>query len=187
MGSLAVLSYDRGDPLDLRADAMSSVLSASARVCDLTVADLPRHFDDATGVVLEAADIALLVVPAEVRAVASAARIASEVAAVVEDLRVVVRGPAPGGLAALDVAHALGLPLAGYLKAESNLGGGLERGEAPAGQGRGPLAQFCREFLASLTFPKDRVRDLTADVPVDQIGSVVGGGEAVGWRPTAAL
>ncbi|HEY5049644.1 MAG TPA: septum site-determining protein Ssd, partial [Acidothermaceae bacterium] len=32
IGSLAVLSYDRGDPLDLRADAMSSVLAAAARV-----------------------------------------------------------------------------------------------------------------------------------------------------------
>jgi secretion/DNA translocation related CpaE-like protein len=192
IGSLAVLSYDRGDPLDLRADAMSSVLAASARVCDLTVADLPRHFDDAAAVVLEAADLALLVVPAEVRAVASAARIATEVASVVEDLRVVVRGPAPGGLAALDVANALGLPLAGYLKAESNLGARLERGEAPAGQGRGPLAQFCRELLASLTFAADRARDLTADVPVDWTGrafggaEMVGGAEAVGWRPTAA-
>lgn len=183
IGSLAVLSYDSGDPLDLRADAMSSVLAASARVCDLTVADLPRHFDDAAAVVLEAADLVLLVVPAEVRAVASAARVASEVATVVDDVRVVVRGPAPGGLAALDVAHALGLPLAGYLKAESNLGARLERGEAPAGQGRGPLAQFCRGFLASLTFPADPMRELMADVPMDWAASGV---EKVGWLPTAA-
>jgi secretion/DNA translocation related CpaE-like protein len=187
IGSLAVLSYDRGDPLDLRADAMSSVLAAAARVCDLTVADLPRHFDEAAGVVLEAADLVLVVVPAEVRAVASAARIASEVAKVVDDVRVVVRGPAPGGLTAVDVAHALGLPLAGYLKAESNLGGRLERGEAPAGQGRGPLAAFCRELLASLTFPADRLGDPMADVPVDLTDTPTAGGvETVGWRPTAA-
>jgi secretion/DNA translocation related CpaE-like protein len=187
IGSLAVLSYDRGDPLDLRADAMSSVLAAAARVCDLTVADLPRHFDEAAGVVLEAADLVMVVVPAEVRAVASAARIASEVAKVVDDVRVVVRGPAPGGLTAVDVAHALGLPLAGYLKAESNLGGRLERGEAPAGQGRGPLAGFCRELLASLTFPADRLGDPMADVPVDLTDTPTAGGvETVGWRPTAA-
>jgi secretion/DNA translocation related CpaE-like protein len=187
IGSLAVLSYDRGDPLDLRADAMSSVLAAAARVCDLTVADLPRHFDEAAGVVLEAADLVMVVVPAEVRAVASAARIASEVAKVVDDVRVVVRGPAPGGLTAVDVAHALGLPLAGYLKAESNLGGRLERGEVPAGQGRGPLAGFCRELLASLTFPADRLGDPMADVPVDLTDTPTAGGvETVGWRPTAA-
>lgn len=185
MGELAVLSYDRGDPLDLRADAMSSVLGAAARVCDLVVADLPRHVDDAAGVVLAAADLALLVVPAEVRAVAAAARIAAEITKVVDDMRIVVRGPAPGGLAALDVAHALGLPLAGYLKAESNLGARLERGEAPAGEGRGPLAQFCRELLASLTFPNDPVRDVVADVNVDWVAAA-SSVRTVGWRPTVA-
>lgn len=189
IGKLAVLSYDRGDPLDLRADAMSSVLAAAARVCDLTVADLSRHIDDAAGVVLAAADLVLLLVPAEVRAVASAARIATEITRVADDVRVVVRGPAPGGLAALDVAHALGLPSAGYLKAEPDLGATLERGEAPAGQGRGPLAKFCRELLASLPFP-DQVRELVAADSVllidtadtaDVVGSV-----GSGWRPTAA-
>ena len=136
---------------------------------------------------LEAADLVLLVVPAEVRAVASAARIASEVTAVVDDLRVVVRGPAPGGLGALDVAHALGLPLAGYLKAESNLGARLERGEAPAGQGRGPLAGFCRELLASLSFAANP-RDHQVDVPADWADTVdaVDTVGTVGWRPMAA-
>jgi secretion/DNA translocation related CpaE-like protein len=194
IGELAVLSYDRGDPIDLRADAMSSVLAAAARVCDLVVADLPRHFDDAAGVVLEGADLVLLVVPAEVRAVAAAARIASEVTRLAENVRVVVRGPAPGGLAALDVAHALGLPLAGYLKAEPNLGARLERGEAPAGQGRGPLAEFCRELLASLPFSNDRVGEFETDDSVllidgdDTFGTIVAvdGAETLGWRPTAA-
>ncbi len=185
IGELAVLSYDRGDPLDLQADAMSSVLAAAARVCDLTVADLPRHIDDAAGVVLAAADLVLLVVPAEVRAVASAGRIAAAITRVADDVRVVVRGPAPGGLAALDVAYALGLPSAGYLKAEPALGATLERGAAPAGQGRGPLAKFCRELLASLPFP-DQVRESAADSVLlidtaDPVGSV-----GSGWRPTAA-
>jgi secretion/DNA translocation related CpaE-like protein len=194
IGELAVLSYDRGDPLDLRADAMSSVLAAAARVCDLTVADLPRHINDAAGVVLAAADVVLLVVPAEVRAVASAARIATEITRVADDVRLVVRGPAPGGLAGLDVAHALGLPLAGYVKAESNLGARLECGEVPAGQGRGPLAQFCRGLLASLPLPDDRVREPVVDDSVllsdgaDAFGTVVtvDGVDTVGWFPTAA-
>ena len=180
-GELAVLSYDRGDPLDLRTDAVSSVLAAAARVCDLTVADLPRRIDDAAGIVLAAADVVLLVVPAEVRAVASAARVATEITRVAHDVRVVVRGPAPGGLAALDVAHALGLPSAGYLKAEPGLGAALERGEAPAGQGRGPLATFCRELLASLPFSDDRDRDPMADFRVDSIGSI-GSDRRPRWR-----
>ena len=181
-GELAVLSYDRGDPLDLRTDAVSSVLAAAARVCDLTVADLPRHIDDAASVVLAAAGAVLLVVPAEVRAVASATRIATEITRVADDVRVVVRGPAPGGLAELDVAHALGLPSAGYLKAEPGLGAALERGEAPAAHGRGPLADFCRGFLASLPFPDASARDPLADLHFDTLD----GFPAAGWRPTAA-
>jgi secretion/DNA translocation related CpaE-like protein len=178
VGELAVLSYDRGDPLDLRADAMTSVLAAAARVCDLVVADLPRHFDAAADVVLEASDLVLLVVPAEVRAVAAAARIASSVIALADDVRVVVRAPAPGGLNAIDVATALRLPLAGHLKAEPNLGASLERGEAPAGQGRGPLATFCRELLASLPFPDTRPTEpglerINATASVDAVDTVV--------------
>ncbi|MDQ1495269.1 MAG: hypothetical protein QOG69_1752, partial [Actinomycetota bacterium] len=60
----------------------------------------------------------------------------------------------PGGLAAVDVATSLGLPLAGYLKAEPALAAALERGEVPGGRGRGPLTEFCRRFLAELPRPE---------------------------------
>jgi secretion/DNA translocation related CpaE-like protein len=150
IGELAVLSCDRGDPLELPAAAMSSVLAAAARVCDPVIVDLPRRFDDATQVALAATDLALLVVPAEVRAAAAAARIAAQLTRACDDVRLVVRGPAPGGLDAHDIETALGLPLAGRLKAEPDLGAALERGEVPAGRGRGPLAEFCRNLLASL-------------------------------------
>ena len=51
------------------------------------------------------------------------------------ELRVVVRGPAPSGLSAAEVAGILGLPLAGWLRPEAGLDRLLERGEAP---GPGP-------------------------------------------------
>jgi secretion/DNA translocation related CpaE-like protein len=171
MGELAVLSWDRGDPLELRAEAMSSVLSAAARECDLVVVDLPRRFDDATHVVLANADVTLLVVPAEIRAAAAAARIAGQVTRVSDDVRLVVRGPAPGGLDAADIGAALGLPLAGRLKAEPDLAAALERGEVPAGRGRGPLAEFCRRLLVSLPASDERAA-----------GAVVGG-SGPGWLP----
>jgi secretion/DNA translocation related CpaE-like protein len=155
MGELAVLSWDRGDPLDLPAAAMSSVLAAAERVCDLVVVDIPRRFDDATHVVLAAADIVLLIVPAEIRAAAAAARIAASVTRLADDVRLVVRGPAPGGLGALDLANTLGLPLAGHLKAEPDLDSALERGEVPAGRGRGPLAEFCRRLLDGIRLPDE--------------------------------
>jgi hypothetical protein len=71
-----------------------------------------------------------------------------------DDVRVVVRGPAPGGLVGVDIATSLGLPLAGCLKAEPALAATLERGEVPGGRGRGPLTEFCRRFLAELPQPE---------------------------------
>ena len=66
-----------------------------------------------------------------------------------------MRGPAPAGLRSADLATALELPLAGVLRAEPRLAGALERGDIPAASGRGPLAEFCRRFLADLDVPAD--------------------------------
>jgi secretion/DNA translocation related CpaE-like protein len=163
MGELAVLSCDRHDPPELKAEAMSSVLGAAVRACAVVVVDLPRRTDDSAQVALAAANIVLVVVPAEIRAAAAAARVASEVTRFADDVRVVVRGPAPGGLDAIDVANALGLPLAGQLKAEPDIAAALERGEVPAGRGRGPLAEFCRRFLESTLADSHAVAPIGAE------------------------
>lgn len=152
---LTVLSWDRGEALTIPSTAMTALLSAGARASDLVVVDLPRTPDEAVGAALAAARITLLVVPAEVRAAASAARVAAGVSPLCPDLRVVVRGPAPGGLSPATVAGSLGLPLAGSLRAEPGLAVALERGQAPARRGRGPLADFCAGFLAEV-LPGDR-------------------------------
>jgi secretion/DNA translocation related CpaE-like protein len=148
---LAVLSWDRGDALAIPVAAMDSVLGAARRGSDLVVVDLPRRVDEAAELALRFCGVGLLVVPAEVRATAAAARIAASAGLVVPDLRLVVRGPAPSGLPADAVAGALGLPLAGYLRAEPGLAAAQERGEPPTRGGRGPLAQFCDRFLDLVT------------------------------------
>jgi secretion/DNA translocation related CpaE-like protein len=160
VGELAVLSWDRGNFFELCADAMASVVDAAARACELVVVDLPRRFDDVCDVVLSASDLVLMVVPAEVRAVAAAARVAARLAGAANDIRLVVRGPAPGGLDPGDIASALGLPLAGALKAEPDLAAALERGVAPAGRGLGPLAAFCEQLLDQLDRQHDGPRSL---------------------------
>lgn len=144
---LVVLSWDRSDVLSVPAPAMAAVLAAATRACDVVVVDVPRRLDEATTAVLATASVALLIVPAEVRATAAAARVAAAAREVVADLRVVVRGPAPAGLPAQTVAEALDLILAGDLGSEPGLAASLERGEPPAVAGRGPLAVFCKEFL----------------------------------------
>jgi secretion/DNA translocation related CpaE-like protein len=150
-GDLVVLSWDRGDLLAPPAEAMASALDAGRRGRDVVVVDLPRRLDDASVLALAAAQRGYLLVPAELRACAAAARVAAVARQHCPSLSVVVRGPAPGGLKAREVATALDLPLAGQLRAEPGLAGALERGEAPAGAGRGPLAALCQRLLGELT------------------------------------
>lgn len=129
-------------------DAVAAVLQAARRAYDLVVVDLPRGGDDAVRHVLHVADRVLLVVPAEVRATAAAARVAASAGLLCRDLRVVARAPGPSGLDGPAVARALGLPLAGQLRPEPRLEAALERGEPPASRGRGPLAELCGRLLA---------------------------------------
>ncbi|MFB9237012.1 septum site-determining protein Ssd [Plantactinospora siamensis] len=149
-GDLVMLSWDRGDPVHLPAEAMAAALDAGRRGRDVTIVDLPRQLDDAAVIALQAADLGLLVVPAELRATAAAARVARAAAAHCPQLSVVVRGPAPGGLRAREVARSLDLPLAGTLRPEPGLRRGLERGEAPASSGHGPLATLCQRIVAGV-------------------------------------
>jgi secretion/DNA translocation related CpaE-like protein len=145
-----VLSCGRGemgDMVELPPLAVTAVLTAAQRSAELVVVDLPRSSDEATTAIWEASTTTLLVVPAEVRAAASAARVASRVALHCQDVRVVVRGPAPGGLAPADVARALGLPLVGTLRAEPSLDAALERGEPPGTRARSPLAVLCTALI----------------------------------------
>lgn len=147
---LSLLSWDRSECLSVPPGQMREILAAARRGCDLTVVDLPRRLDAATHEALEAATRILLVVPAEIRATAAAARVVAVLGTVGAQLEVVVRGPAPSGLPATTIASSLGLRLAGELAAEPHLAEALERGEPPARRGRGPLAQFCEQFLDDL-------------------------------------
>lgn len=144
---LSVLSWDRGDMFAIPGEAMRTVLAAARRAHELVVVDLPRRLDGAAEEALARCSVALLVVPAEVRAVAAARRVAAAVGMVAQDVRLVVRGPAPAGLPVDLVVDAMELPLAGAMRAEPGLAQALERGEPPARRGRGPLAEFCREFF----------------------------------------
>lgn len=153
VGELTVLSWDRSDVLEVPPESMQTVLAAGQRSCDLVVVDLPRAVDASARAALERSATTLVVVPAEVRATAAAGRVCTAVCVAAHDVRVVVRGPSPSGLTARDVTQALGLPLAGELRAEPGLAQALERGEAPARRGRGPLARLCAALLDELAAP----------------------------------
>ncbi len=146
---LHVLSWDRSpDVIDLSAAAGTAVLDTAIQEFGIVVLDLPRWLDAAAVAATQAADLVLLIVPAEVRAAAAARRVAARLHEHLPDVRVVVRGPAPTGLRAEAVADALDLPLVGLLKPEPGLRAALDRGEPPGLRPRGPLSTLCRQLLA---------------------------------------
>lgn len=146
---LSVLSWDRGDSVTIAPEAMRSVLSAARRLGGVVVVDLPRRVDDSVAEALAQIDVGLLVVPAELRAVAAAKRVAGLAGLVLGDLRVVVRGgPAGSALHDDEIARMLRLRLAGELRPEPGLGSAWDPGEPPGSSARGPLARFCSAFLS---------------------------------------
>ncbi|WP_053656314.1 septum site-determining protein Ssd [Streptomyces sp. MMG1121] len=144
--ALRVLSWDRGDCVAVPHQAVRAVLAAARRRGGTVVVDLPRRLDDGVAEALAQLDLALLVVPAELRAVAAAGRVASAVGMVVRDVRVAVRGPYAPGLDGREVARLLGLPLAGEVPVEPALLRPQGGAKPPGATGRGPLAHFCTAF-----------------------------------------
>lgn len=144
-----VLTFDRdlwSEPDDAAARA---VIGAGRRAADLTVVDLPRVAMSVAASAACAVDTVLLVVPAQVRAVASAAIVLRTVLVGAEDVRLVVRATGSVGPSWDVVAQTLGRPVAGVLRQEPRLAAVLERGDPPAAVGRTPLTRFCDSFLAS--------------------------------------
>ncbi|MCA1836291.1 MAG: septum formation initiator [Actinobacteria bacterium] len=147
--SLTVLSCDRDGP-GPDAGAVRAICAAGRRAGDMVVCDVPRHPCEPGTAALEAADLAVLVVPAEVRACAAAATVAARVSRYGTALHLVVRGPAPGGITPGDVSRALDLPVLAAMRPQPGLGGALDRGAVP-GHSRGPLATAARHVMAALS------------------------------------
>jgi secretion/DNA translocation related CpaE-like protein len=148
-GGLAVLSCDRS-PHGPSPTAVTSVLDSGRRAGETVVCDLPRYPTEAAVAALSAADLTVLVVPADVRSCAAASRVAAVVAEHGgPHVGLVVRGPTPGGIAPDEVASAIGLPLITAMRPEPGLARALERGAAP-GRRRGPLAAAALAVLDTL-------------------------------------
>ncbi|HEY2203668.1 MAG TPA: septum site-determining protein Ssd [Pseudonocardia sp.] len=147
-GALTVLSCDR-EGAGPRPGAVASVLDAGRRGGETVICDVPRYPTDTACAALAEADLTVLVVPAEVRSTAAAARVSAVLGDRGASAQLVVRGPAPGGLSPRDVAAALGLPLLHAMKPEPGLAKSLDRGRPP-GVGRGPLADGARAVLDEL-------------------------------------
>ena len=147
---VVVLSTGRTG-VELRPTALAAVIEAGSRAGATVICDVPRQSSAAAETVLAAADLVVVVAPAEVRACAATRVVADWVTAVNPNVGLVVRGPAPGGLRAAEMATILGLPLLAAMRAESNLDGALERGGLGRSlRSRSPLAVAARRVLAVL-------------------------------------
>jgi len=145
---MAVLSAGRGG-VDIPAGSLAAVVDAGSRAGATVICDLPRRASEPAEAALDGADLVALVVPADVRACAAAAAVGGWASAINPNIGLVVRGPAPGGLRAKEVAAVVGHPLLASMRAEPGLAGALERGGLRPGR-RSPLATAARQVLGVL-------------------------------------
>jgi len=145
---VTVLSGGRpGGEID--ADALTAVVDGAQRAGATTICDLPRRATPAVGVVLDAADLVVLVVPADVRSCAAAGSVAHWLTDVNPNVGLVVRGPAPGGLRSADVSRIVDRPLLAAMRPQPGLAAELERGGLRLRR-RSPLNAAARRVLEVL-------------------------------------
>ena len=132
LGRVRVLSCTRGSRRQLPAAAVAAVLAAGRRGHELVVVDASSCDADVV-LCATAVDVAIVTVPAEVRAVTAAAALVDEVRRKCADVRLVVRHPGPGGLRPRDVGEAVAAPVAAVWPHDRRLARLTERG----GFGRG--------------------------------------------------
>lgn len=138
---VTVLSADRARPGVPRAEVVADVLDALVSSHDQVVLDLDRRGVLAGGGPLDRCNVVLVLAARDLRSVAGVLALRSAVLAAVPDVRLVVRGPAPGGLGVLELAHVVDLPLAASMEPQRGFDAGLERGGGPGLRRRGPLAR----------------------------------------------
>lgn len=148
--AIALLAHGRARTGDPDPDVVDVVIDAGRRSGALTVVDLPRQPGPAADLVLERCDLAVLVAPADVRACWAAERVCARLRGFEVDTGLVVRGPAPGGLGAAEVAELLGVPLIAQMRAETGLAHELEFGLSLASGRRRPLLRAAGRVLDRL-------------------------------------
>ena len=132
--------------------SVNAVLEAGLRGGATVVCDVPRQLSHASGPALESADLVAVITSCDVRGIAATAALAGVLRTVHANIGLVVRGPAPGGLRAAEVAQAAGLPLLAAMRPEPGLDRQLESGGWQMRR-RSPLAAAARKVLAAVQIP----------------------------------
>jgi secretion/DNA translocation related CpaE-like protein len=144
---VSVVSWDRGAPVDLPDAALRAVLEAASRAYPLVVVDLPRRADPVSSAVLSRAATTYVVVPAEVRAAAAAARTLTWLIPGA-GARLVVRTGRRRTLEPEDIAATLGLPLAAVICDDVRLAAAVDAGDNPGLRARSSLGRAATALVA---------------------------------------
>jgi secretion/DNA translocation related CpaE-like protein len=151
---MGLLSWGRPRPgCVLDVEAIETVMTAASHAFTAIVIDIARLPSRATQRLLDASETSVVVVPADVRAVAAAASLMASMGRWLGAPQLVVRDPGGGRLAAKDVAASLGLPLVATLRSEPAVQAAAQRGEPPMRRGRCVLSQVCADVLAAAGRP----------------------------------
>jgi secretion/DNA translocation related CpaE-like protein len=145
---VSVLSSGRTG-VDIEAGPLGAVIDAGCRGGATVVCDVPRRCTAAVEAALDAADLVVLVTPADVRSCAAAAAARPWLMACNPNAGVVVRGPAPGGLRSAEVARIVELPLLAAMRPQPGITELLERGGLRMRR-RAPLSGAARRVLTVL-------------------------------------
>lgn len=145
---VSVLASGRSG-VEIEAGPLGAVIDAGCRGGVTVVCDVPRRATAAAETALDAADLVVVVTPADVRSCTAAAAARPWLLACNPNAGVVVRGPSPGGLRAAEVARIVDLPLLAAMRPQSGLAEALERGGLRV-RPRSPLGSAARRVLAVL-------------------------------------
>lgn len=152
VGGVHVLAASRSAPGPVPDDALTAVIEAARAGGRPVVVDLPRSGPGdgpATDAVLADVDLAVLVVPARLRAATAARLLVEAPGSGWSTARLVVRSVA-GGLSRDEVADVVGRPVLGELPHDRSAAPRGERGEPPSVSPRSPLGSLARLVLDGL-------------------------------------
>lgn len=135
---------------EIEAGPLGAVIDAGRRAGVAVICDVPRRAGPAVEVALESADLVVALVPADVRAAAATGALTGWVRMVNPNVGLVVRGPAPGGLRAADIAATVGLPVVATMRPQPGVDDALERGGLRL-RARSPLARAAAAVLGLLS------------------------------------
>ena len=143
-----VLAASRDQPQDVPAEALLAIATGARETGWGVVVDVPARAAAAEAVLAEA-DLAVLLVPARLRAAAAARNLLDREASAWATALVVSR-PVPGGLTRAEVADVVGQAVFAELAADRSAVARSERGEPPSVAARSPFGLLSRLLLGRL-------------------------------------